>query len=41
MNKDIQAYNDAQSAENKEIFDTLSREINLHLPEVKKGIHKT
>lgn len=33
MNKDIQAYNDAQSATDKEICHILSREINFHLTE--------
>lgn len=31
MNKDVQAYNDSQSPDNKEICDTLCREIDLHL----------
>ena len=33
MNKDIQAYNDAQTAENREICEVLAREICTHLPE--------
>ena len=32
MNKDIQAYNDAQSAEDKKICDVLAQEINRGLP---------
>jgi len=38
MNKDIQAYNDAQSAENREICNTLFHEISLHLPEAENKI---
>lgn len=38
MNKDIQAYNDAQSAENKKLCDILSGEISLHLPQAENKI---
>lgn len=38
MNKYIQAYNDAQSFENKEICNLLVKEINRHLPEVENKI---
>lgn len=38
MNKDIQAYNDAQPGENREICDVLAAEICLHLPEAENKI---
>jgi hypothetical protein len=38
MNKDIRAYNNTQSAENKKICNVLSREISLHLPEAENKI---
>ena len=38
MNKDIQAYNNAQAAEDKEICNTLAQEINLHLPDAESKI---
>jgi hypothetical protein len=38
MNKDIQAYNNAQSAADKEICDSLYREICLHLPEAENKV---
>lgn len=38
INKDIQAYNDAQSAEDKEICALLAKEINSHLPEAENKI---
>lgn len=38
MNKDIQAYNNAQSGENKDICNTLSAEICRHLPEAENKI---
>ncbi len=38
MNKDIQAYNDAQSGESKEICVLLASEINRNLPEAKNKI---
>lgn len=38
MNKDIQAYNDSQSTEDKEICDLLSSEISRHLPEAENKI---
>jgi hypothetical protein len=38
MNKDIQAYNDAQSAEDKEICNLLAREISDNLPEAENKI---
>src|SRR5688572_21807524 len=38
MNKDIQAYNNAQSADNKEICDILSKEISRHLSEAENKI---
>lgn len=38
MNKDIKAYNTAQSKENKKICNTLADEINLHLPEAENKI---
>ena len=33
MNKDVQAYNKAQSTEDKEICNTLAEEINRNLPD--------
>src|SRR6187399_612278 len=33
MNKDIQAYNDSQSTEDREICNLLSQEISRHLPQ--------
>ncbi|MES2431730.1 MAG: DUF1801 domain-containing protein [Bacteroidota bacterium] len=38
MNKDIQAYNNAQSTEDKEICDLLANEITLHLPKAENKI---
>lgn len=38
MNKDIQAYNKAQSAEDKKICNLLSKEISHHLPEAENKI---
>jgi hypothetical protein len=38
MNKDIQAYNDVQSPEEKKICNILAQEINLHLPEAENKI---
>jgi hypothetical protein len=38
MKKDIQAYNDSQSEEEKEICDILSKEISRHLPEAENKI---
>lgn len=38
MNKDIQAYNDSQSATDSEICNVLSREINLKLAEEESKI---
>lgn len=38
MNKDIKAYNNAQTAPNKKICNTLAEEINLHLPEAENKI---
>ncbi len=38
MNKDIQAYNDSQSPEDKEICNLLSSEISRHLPEAENKI---
>lgn len=38
MNKEIQAYNNAQSAEDKEICDLLAQEINRNLPEAENKI---
>ena len=38
MNKEIQAYNDALSAEDKEICNLLAQEINRHLPEAESKI---
>lgn len=38
MNKDVQAYNKAQSAENREICNVLATEINRHLAEAENKI---
>jgi hypothetical protein len=38
MNKDIQAYNNSQSSEDKKICDLLSSEIDRHLPEAENKI---
>jgi uncharacterized protein YdhG (YjbR/CyaY superfamily) len=38
MNKDVLAYNDAQSTEEKKICDLLSQEITKHLPEAENKI---
>jgi hypothetical protein len=38
MNKDIQAYNDAQSSEDKDICNILSQEISRNLPEAENKI---
>ncbi len=38
MNKEIQAYNNAQKGDDKAICDLLSKEINLHLPEAENKI---
>lgn len=38
MNKDIQAYNDAQSAEDREICNLLAEEINKNLPNAENKI---
>src|SRR6187549_3761884 len=38
MNKDTQAYNNAQSTEEKEICNLLSQEINRNLPEAENKI---
>ncbi|WP_285059300.1 DUF1801 domain-containing protein [Pedobacter ginsengisoli] len=38
INKDIQIYNDSQSAGDQEICDTLSREIDKHLPDAENKI---
>ncbi|HUR31501.1 MAG TPA: DUF1801 domain-containing protein [Saprospiraceae bacterium] len=38
MNKDIQAYNDSQSSEDREICNLLSKEINRSLPEAENKI---
>ncbi len=38
MNKDIQAYNNAQSDEDKKICDILAKEISRHLPEAENKI---
>jgi hypothetical protein len=38
MNKDVQAYNNAQVDENKEICNILATEINRHLPEAENKI---
>jgi hypothetical protein len=38
MNKDVQAYNNGQEGENKEICEVLAAEINRHLPEAENKI---
>jgi hypothetical protein len=38
MNKDVKAYNNAQTTPNKKICNTLAEEINLHLPEAENKI---
>lgn len=38
MNKDIQAYNDAQSDKDREICNMLAHEIDKHLPEAENKI---
>jgi len=38
MNKEIQAFNDAQSDEEREICEILSREISRHLPQAENKI---
>ena len=38
MNKDVKAYNNAQSTAEKKICNTLAEEINLHLPEAENKI---
>lgn len=38
MNKDTQAYNNAQATEDKEICNLLAQEINRHLPEAENKI---
>lgn len=38
MNKDIQAYNDAQSNEDREICNLLAQEINRNMPEAENKI---
>ena len=38
MNKDVKAYNNAQTAPNKKICNTLAEEINLHLPEAENKV---
>jgi len=38
MNKDVKAYNNAQTAPNKKICNTLAEEINLHLPDAENKI---
>lgn len=38
MNKDIQAYNNAQSKEDREICNVLAREINKYLPQAESKI---
>lgn len=38
MNKDVQAYDDAQSTEDREICNMLAREIDLGLPEAENKI---
>ena len=38
MNKEIKAYNSAQTAANKKICNTLAEEISLHLPEAENKI---
>lgn len=38
INKDIQAYNETQSVEDREICSLLAKEINSHLPEAENKI---
>lgn len=38
MNKDIQAYNDSQAVEDREICNLLSREVNRNMPEAENKI---
>ncbi len=38
MNKEVKAYNDTLSAENREICNVLAREINLNMPEAENKI---
>lgn len=38
MNKEVQAYNNAQPGENKEICNILAAEINRHLPDAENKI---
>lgn len=38
MNKEVQAYNDAQAKEDKDICDLLAKEINRHLPNAENKI---
>jgi hypothetical protein len=38
MNKDIQAYNNSQSSDNREICNLLAQEINSNLPEAENKI---
>ncbi len=38
MNKDIQAYNDSQSSEDREICNLLSHEISRNVPEAENKI---
>ena len=38
MNKEVQAYNNQQNSEEKEICNLLSKEINTHLPEAENKI---
>jgi hypothetical protein len=38
VNKEIKAYNNAQTAANKKICNALAEEINLHLPEAENKI---
>lgn len=38
MNKDIKAYNNARSTEEKKICNTLATEIDIHLPEAESKI---
>ena len=38
MNKDVKAYNNAQSSEDKKICNLLAEEINTHLPEAENKI---
>lgn len=38
MNKDVKAYNDSQTDENKKICNTLAEEIDKHIPEAENKI---